>query len=366
MEPTGRWSELAGVEEVRGLKAGMDFRDPRYRREVFLRFYEFHLTYRSHPGCVYYLFPHFFKKFKCSLDERLWMAFVNGNTQHMPTTLAIFSRFPEPAKDFGALEKFFSANYERLAFDTDRRYCKKEFLKSVRVYSDLVGKSQSRFFGELGTAFCALWNTVRERFWSFGRLSTFSYLEYLRIAGVPVECDDLFLDDLKGSKSHRNGLLKVLGRDDLDWHASNPDFDGRYSTAQISWLKAEAKLLLEDARKRFLRAPFFGDVNYFTLESTLCTYKSWHRLNRRYPNVYNDMMYDRIKLAERNFPDATLKEFWSARRVALPEYLRLEDCPDDPGLVPYKQNHYRLTGQVIMMDRMWPCFKNDWNKGDEK
>lgn len=32
----------------------------------------------------------------------------------------------------------------------------------------------------------------------------------------------------------------------------------------------------------------------FTLESALCTYKSWHRPNRRYVNVYSDMLHGRI------------------------------------------------------------------------
>jgi hypothetical protein len=39
----------------------------------------------------------------------------------------------------------------------------------------------------------------------------------------------------------------------------------------------------------------------------------------------------------------------------------LEDNPADVGVKPLKQNHYRLTGQPIMMDRDWPCFKNDYN-----
>ncbi len=54
---TGRYCHLEGLKEVKDLKGGMDFRHPQYRREVFLRFYEFHLKYRTHPGCVYFLFP---------------------------------------------------------------------------------------------------------------------------------------------------------------------------------------------------------------------------------------------------------------------------------------------------------------------
>ena len=32
------------------------------------------------------------------------------------------------------------------------------------------------------------------------------------------------------------------------------------------------------------------------------------------------------------------------------------------GCVPEKQNHYRTTGQVIMMERDWGCFENDYSK----
>src|SRR5208337_1209246 len=44
------------------LQYGMDFRKPEYRREVFHRFYEFHLKYATHPGCIYFVFPFLFKK----------------------------------------------------------------------------------------------------------------------------------------------------------------------------------------------------------------------------------------------------------------------------------------------------------------
>jgi hypothetical protein len=97
------------------------------------------------------------------------------------------------------------------------------------------------------------------------------------------------------------------------------------------------------------------------MESALCTYKSWHRVNRRYPNVYNDMFYDRLRKTQSAWPEEDLSPFWEARRRFLPDYLRLEDMTHDPGCVPVKQNHYRLTGQVIMMDRDYPEFRNDFN-----
>jgi hypothetical protein len=98
------------------------------------------------------------------------------------------------------------------------------------------------------------------------------------------------------------------------------------------------------------------------LESAFCTYKSWHRPNRRYPGVYVDMFHDRIKKAEEAWPEEDFGLFWEARQVWLPDYLRLEDNPGDAGVKPEKQNHYRLTGQVIAMDHDWPCFANSYRK----
>ena len=209
--------------------------------------------------------------------------------------------------------------------------------------------------------FRAAWKEVRDKFHSFGRLSAFTYLEYLRIMRQPLDCDQLFLDDKYGSKSHRNGLAIVVGRDDLDWHKSNPGFNGKYAPETLKWLKQEGAALLAEAMQRAKGRPWEYDVSYFTLESALCTYKSWHRPNRRYPNVYADIFHDRIKKAERHWPGRDFREFWDARRECLPEHLRLENNPADVGVKPLKQNHYRLTGQVIMMDREWPCFKNDYN-----
>ena len=187
---------------------------------------------------------------------------------------------------------------------------------------------------------------------SFGRLSTFSYLEYLRIQKVNLDCDDLFLEDINGSRSHRNGLCKVLGRDDLDWWKQ----DLKYQPETIEWLKQEAAVLLEEAKARIDHE----DVCYFTLESTFCCYKSWHRPNRRYPNVYMDMFYNRIKYAEEEWGNE-FDIFWEMRQDCLPKHLRLEDNPNDPGLVSDKQNHYLTTGQVIMMNEEWDCFKNNFN-----
>ena len=68
----------------------------------------------------------------------------------------------------------------------------------------------------------------------------------------------------------------------------------KYDKETIKWITKEAELLFKEAKQRINH----NDVSYFTFESTLCNYKSWHRPDRRYPNVYMDMFRDRIKYAE--------------------------------------------------------------------
>lgn len=364
----GRYCDLRKISEITELEKGMDFRLPPLRREVFLRFYEFHLRYRIHPGVVYALFPSLTEKL--SIEQKLWFAFINGNTQNPVTTYLIFRQFPSlEGLNHEELAVWFNREYQRLEFDTDRRHHKSHFLRSVKCYADLIhddtdGTQQSYFDRSIDEYenFRQIWKIVSEKFHSFGRLSTFSYLEYLRIMGVNLDCDQLFLEDMEGSKSHRNGLAKVLGRDDLDWHDSNnTNFDGKYSYEVLAWLKEEGRKLLQEAKDRFAGSYFFRDVSYFTLESALCTYKSWFRKNRRYPGVYLDMLHGRIKRAEAKWPEEDLLVFWKIRENLFPHYLLLEKNPKDVGLKPEKQNHFRETGEVIMMNYNWPCFQNSYN-----
>lgn len=346
--------------EVMNLEYGMDFRLPEYRREVFLRFYEFHLKYKAHPGAVYYAFPHVFKEYDMDQEQRLWFTFINGVTQNVITTFIIWEKFRDlHTLDLPALSSWFRQNYERFGWDTDRRYVKNKFEKCVESYlKALGGRTQAEVFNTLCGSqdpflnFRTTWDWVSNNLFSFGRLATFSYTEYLRISGLNLDCDSLFMDDISGSKSHRNGICKVIGRDDWDWHKQKVE----YSPARLDYLSWEGSQLLEEAKQRFTHE----DLSYFTLESTLCCYKSWHRPNRRYPNVYNDMYRDRI-LSAQNKWRKPLNVFWESREEYLPRHLRVELNKRDVGVDTRKQNHYLNTGQVIMMDRDWSCFSNEYN-----
>lgn len=352
---------------VQDLKPGMDFRLPEHRREVFLRHYLWGCGFRVWPGGVYYVFPALCAKYGWTPEQALWFAFLNGNTQHPITSLILHQICPDPASAKGvrAMLATYRARYDRLAFDTDRRHWKKSLPEAVESYLRALqpfgGNQLTMWRAAAEKGFQGVWERATSLY-GFGRLSAFSYAEYLKIMGVPFDCDDLFLADRSGSRSHRNGLCIVTGRDEFDWHSSNPDFDGRYPPELIEKLEAEAWNLLAEARERAVGEDWYGDVNLFTLESALCTYKSWHRPNRRYPNVYNDMLYDRIRKYEERYPGAPTDVFWEIRRLWLPRHLRLEDNPGDPGLSPVKQNWYRTTGQVIMMGHDDPVFWSDFDE----
>lgn len=370
----GRWNDIMihpdDNREVKALDSTMDFRDVRYRREVFLRFYQFHLALRAHPGCVYYLMPYLFGEPGAGdLEDKLWFAFINGNTQNPVTSTVIFREFPKvPRSEYAlrCLTDWFNAEWARLPFDTDRRYQKKEFPRSVETYSRwLAGESQGNAFGRTmmdadpTVNFDATWKLIQsDAFWGFGRLGTWSYMEYLFIMGLPLEPSSMMLTDMSGSKSHRNGLAKVLGRDDLDWLKGGP-FQGKYSKEVLAWMESEADALLEQMRARCHGQPYERHVSRFTLESAFCTFKGWFRPNRRYPNVYNDMLRDRIKQVEALRPGEDFGVFWEARRQCLPAWARVEDDPTDPGLARPKQNHFRETGKIPMMGNMWSVFKHE-------
>jgi hypothetical protein len=354
----GRYCDLYGDKERTDLIGVTDFRPPQYRREVFLRFYEFHLQHRTHPGCVYFLLRKLIEELDLKKEGEYWLAYINGNTQNPITTYQIVKEFRSLNHRSDKLRAWFNENYPDLAFDTDRRYQKKSFLDAVGNYWSIISqKSQRGYFEKLAEQdWKTIFKTVKG-FAHFGRLSTWSYLEYLRIIGLNIEPSDLMLRDLSGSKSHRNGLARVLGRDDLDWHDSNPtEFNGKYTNEVMEWLESEAEALLKEARTRAEGKSWSLDVNYFTLESALCTFKSWHRPNRRYPNVYADMLHDRIKVGERNFPKERFDLFWEARLESLPASLRAETTRSY-GLCKELQNQYLITGVPANLGYRWRCFR---------
>ena len=304
-----------------------DYRAKENRVEYFTDLYRMNLQHGVMPGLVYLYMPKLAERYGWDAEQKLWFAFLNGNTQNPITSLRIMQEFPTPVTSDKDLKKFtdwFNANWETLSFDTDRRYQKKELPLSVQFYGGLVelyGSQEKLLTG----SFSELWDRVISKFHSFGRLATFSYLEYVKIMGFGAECDNLFLEDKSGSKSHRNGLLFLLGLDHLVWdkRMGEASHDGKYGNfhRMCEWLTNNAMSYLQNCEIEH------KDAGFFTLESQCCQFKNGF-FRRRYPGVYADMAWDRIKWYEdRDMGDLT-KVFRQIREDNLPEWLRME-CEDN-------------------------------------
>ena len=317
-----------------------DYRLPENRAEYFTALYKMNLEYGVMPGLVYLYMPKLAEHFGWDTEQKLWFAFLNGNTQHPITSLRLFQQCPELPAAPGETQKlvdFFNGNWDTLSFDTDRRYGKRDFPKALESYIRMVdnyGSQENLLTGE----FSELWDRVANGYYSFGRLATFSYLEYVKIMGAGAACDNLFLDDKSGSKSHRNGLFFLLGYDDLVWDKRQPNsHDGSYDLKKVApWLTTKAN---EYLRGCGIDHP---DIGYFTFESQCCAFKNGF-FGRRYPGVYSDMALDRIKwYDDRGFLDLT-KVFKDIRAGYLPEWLR-EECEISPVDRKVKAFRFKNTG----------------------
>lgn len=316
-----------------------DWRLPENRLTAFQAFYRFHLEMQAHPGCVYALLPALAEAYDMDDEQRAWLVWLNGNTQNVVTSLLLFEAAPR-WQLWKQAAAFWNNNWSALEWDTDRRYHKGKFAVATEQWVETYAPTAVESWVSGG------WEDV----WKYslsqpymGRLSAWSMMEYARILlghEVP-DMGSLMLNDKSGSRSHRNGLGLLAGFDSTYWDADTADILGI-----VEELDSLGESLLEAQRSSYGDHP---DISRLTLESTLCTYKSWHKPNRRYPGVYLDMMYNRIKRGEHHF-GPRFSVLWEARRE-LPEYLLLEECPRDPGLDPRKQNWYLETGEIPVLGR---------------
>lgn len=344
-----------------------DWRDPALRRELFQRSYTFSLETGTFPGMVYPMLPAIAEAFDLDEDGRAWLAWLNGNTQNVVTSMLLLEQAPQWT-DWQKAVDFFSTNFKALEWDTDRRHQKAKFGEATEQWvfglADSGTSPADAWAAAVGTddcGECAFRYAMSQPY--MGRISAWSYMEFARIL-LPFipDVDGWYLGE-SSSRSHRNALCLLAGYDDA-WGWDREQAEMPMILGIMDDLHDLAEDLLEEAQGRNLVSspgvsgpepdpPTHPHVSRLTLESALCTFKSWHKPDRRYPNVYADMMYQRIKKAEARL-GRSLDLLWDIRRETLPEYLRLEDNPGDPGLAAVKQNWYRETGEIHYLHHIFP------------
>lgn len=322
-----------------------DYRLKENRAEYFAALYKMNLGHGVMPGLVYLYMPKLVEHYSWDAEQKLWFAVINGCTQNPITSLRIFNKSPEMPSTpacWRDLDEWFNAEWVTLQFDTDRVKNKRNTVKALHSYSKLVRAAGSQANLWSGKTYQECWDTASQIF-SFGRLSAFSYLEYVRIMGYGAACTDLMFEDFDGSRSHRNGALFLHGMDNLvfDKRAGN-GFDGKYTNfpAMCAWLGVKSD--------EFLSTVEHADAGYFTLESQYCQFKNGF-FSRRYPGVYADMAQERIDwYDERDFKRET-EPFKAIRAANLPGWLRVE-C--DVKKVPRanKAKMFAETGQAYRLE----------------
>ena len=321
-----------------------DYRLPENRAAYFSALYKMNLEYGVMPGLVYLYMPELARRYGWDAEQKLWFAFLNGLTQNPITSLRLLTRLPMVPPASAQLTHFndwFNDQWDTLQYDTDRRYQKRDTVDAIKTYARLVeasGSQQAMLTGE----YAALWDHVRDSYFSFGRLSSFSYLEYVHLNGFGADCDDLLFSDKSGSKSHRNGMLFLIGKDELIWDKRLPNGqDGNYPKFNLmcGFLAAGADKVIDDFKAAHPDVPNAGR---FTMESNLCTFKN-HFFGRRYPGVYADMAQERIEWADARGQSAYTEVFKDMRSQLLPDWLRVE-CEDSPMTVKQKAAVFPETG----------------------
>lgn len=340
-----------------------DWRLGEHRREAFQRSYTFSLETLSFPGMVYSMLPAIADVFDLDDDGKAWLAWLNGNTQNVVTSMILLEQAPTPWEWRKAVA-YFDEHFKALEWDTDRRHQKTKFGVATEAWvNGLVNEAETP---------ASVWSFTdgREAFQYamsqpfMGRISAWSYMEFVKILLPHVpDVDGWYLGE-SSSRSHRNALCLLSGYDEAwGWDREQAEMpmilgimDDLHDLAEELLLEARSRnAVLDDAASHHEGVAMWEPhplVSRLTMESALCTFKSWHKPDRRYPGVYADMMYQRIKKAETRL-GRDLQVLWDIRRDTLPEWLRLEDNPRDPGLAPIKQNHYRTTGEIILMHHVF-------------
>ena len=309
-----------------------DYRLAENRLEYFKSLYNLNLVFGVHPGLVYLYMPALKEYYSWDDETALWFATINGHTQNPITSLRLLEfmpSMPQSGEEWSQAQRAFDENWATLSFDTDRNKQKKDTLKGLYSYSELVKEEGSQVKLWSDSDYESLWSKANS-ISSFGRLSTFSYLEYIKINGYGADCTTLMFNDFDGSRSHRNGMFFLTGKDNHVFDKRHPNsHSGKYEHFEGVCLALEKKAtkFLEDFRHEY---GYNKDIGRFTLESCLCQFKNGF-FSRRYPGVYADMGWDRIKWYDDRGYQKFTEPFKAIRADRLPDWLR-EEC--EPVAIP--------------------------------
>ena len=325
----------------------MDYRLPQNCREAFIRWWIWSLKYDDCDPAVW-MTNYLHKRYEHNDEQRLWLAWLYGNTYYLPTAWILMNEFPDfELATVDRMEQWNTANYKRLRYQTDTKWNKGHLPAMFASYQQFIGNTTQRerlesYYGDNEEAnFTNLWESVKGGLHKFGRYSTWFYLQHLRhTAGIHIVPTSLMLSDYDGSRSHRNGLLYALGRED--------DVDRKLTAGEYLDLEREARSILEETQDRFPRLKH--QIDFFTMETCLCSFKKIFREKHgRYLGYYLDRQAEEIMQCEKDgWYGIDWDVLWQARNETID--LRLDH---KKGIDKEKFTFFLNTGKIDNLEWMF-------------
>lgn len=336
---SGRTVNVASANEENAL-SHVDFRLLENRREWLVQWFAVCTAIGDVDPAIWAM-NYLNERYEYSLEERYWFAWLY-HTYHLPQAFVYKNDFPD--EELASVERFESwtnENYSRLTYQTDTKWSKGHLAAMYASYRDWVGdESQHSKFTHIANGsptenFTRLWDLATNRWYKFGRYTTYFYLQQLKhTCGLNIEPPGLFLSDYSGSKSHRNGLCFAAGKD--DW------VNQKLTPKEYSWLEGYGASVLFECKERFPElAP---RMDFFALETALCSAKKlWREKNGRYVGYYLDRQSEEIMKAESKKWDGIEWEvMWQARSEVVGEKF----APYRATVSKEKMGHFLQTGQL--------------------
>jgi hypothetical protein len=323
----------------------VDYRLKENRREAFIRWYAWSLKYKDCDPAVWAT-NYLNQRYQHNDEQRLWFCWLYGNTYYLPTAWVLMNEFPDfELATVSRIEQWNTENYKRLRYQTDTKWNKGHLSAMFESYQKFIGNCTQRerlesFYGNTPEqSFNNLWDGIKSNLHKFGRYSTWFYLQHLRHTGqIDIEPDNLMLNDYSGSRSHRNGLLLALGRDD--------EVDTPLTADQYKSLELEARDILNEIQNRF---PDLNADN-FQLETVLCSFKKIFRVKHgRYLRYYLDRQAEEIQQLEQdNWLGIDWQVLWDSRTETLIPELNLKT-----GIDKSLFDSFLITGNIKSLNMMF-------------
>lgn len=294
--------------------SNVDYREPINRRDGFINWCAWSIKNHDCDPALW-LLNYLFDRFEHNIEQKYWIAWIYGTTYHLPTAWIIWNEFPDyELVDQERLEYWNNKNYKILRYQTDTKYNKGYLPQQFASYRKWINhnnksKTQRERFNYFinKNSFDFLWQSINKNLYKFGRYSTWYYMQTLKdCVQVKLLPADLKLEDYSGSRSHRNGLCYALNKEtwiDKKLHKSCID----YMNYEASNIKAE------------LKQKYDVDMDYYQMETLLCSYKKIYRKSRgRYLGYYLDRQAEEIhKVEQDDWKGIDWQVFWDAREETL-------------------------------------------------